>query len=149
VPLFDQKGHAIGGRNYDADGRLQAEDWTLPNGDDESTIYDGDGHAVSDVKTRVADSQTRFDRWSYDAEGHLVWHLAVNGDGELLSNWYKVGYEPKLSSSDSLGICRPRLGRFGDSQSAIALGSATTRESIAASKLTLEFGVGRRREILT
>jgi hypothetical protein len=42
-------------------------------------------------------------------EGQLVWHLALNRDGEVLSYWYKVGYKAKLSSSGSLGICRRGL----------------------------------------
>jgi hypothetical protein len=28
---------------------------------------------------------------------------------ELLSYWYDIGYKPKQSASDSLGVCRPRL----------------------------------------
>ena len=61
------------------------------------------------MQTRESDDKTRFDRWSYDSEGQLVWHLALNSDGEVLSYWYKAGYKPKLSSSDSLGVCRRGL----------------------------------------
>src|SRR3984957_1027504 len=106
VTRFDEKGNAIGSRNYDHSGRLTSEDSTLPDGDDEWKIYDENGHTVQNYQTRESNDKTRFDRWSHDSEGQLVWHLALNGDGELLSYWYKVGYKPMVSSSDSLGICR-------------------------------------------
>ena len=109
VTSFDEKGHAIGSRNYDGDRRLTSENSTQPNGDEEWKIYDHDGHVVLDVKTHVSDDRTRFDRWSYDAEGNLIWHLALTGEGELLSDWYKIGYKSTISSSDSLGIVRPHL----------------------------------------
>src|SRR3984957_5111802 len=106
VTRFDEKGNAIGSRNYDHSGRLTSEDSTLPDGDDEWKIYDENGHTVQNYQTRESNDKTRFDRWSHDSEGQLVWHLALNGDGELLSYWYKVGYNPMVSSSDSRGICR-------------------------------------------
>lgn len=112
VTRFDEKGRAVASRSYDGNGRLTSEDSTLLSDDGETTtwkIYDESGHVASNVRTRVPDDKTRFDRWSYDSEGHLVWHLALNNDGEVLSYWYDVGYKPKLSSSDSLGVCRPRL----------------------------------------
>lgn len=109
VTHFDEKGQPKDSQNYDEGGRLISEDSVQPNGDEESKIYDHDGHIVSDQKTHVSDDRTRFDRWSYDAEGNLVWHLALTGEGELLSDWYKVGYKSKVSSSDSLGIVRPHL----------------------------------------
>jgi hypothetical protein len=105
VTRFDEKGNAVGTRVYDKNGRLTSEDSTLPNGNDESKIYDEKGRIVMNEQTRESDDQTRFDRWSYDSEGHLVWHIALNSDGEVLSDWYKVGYKPKTSSSDSLGLC--------------------------------------------
>ena len=67
------------------------------------------GRIGLDEQTRESDDKTRFDRWSYDSEGQLVWNLALDGNGEVLSYWYKVGYKPSVSSSGSLGICRPRL----------------------------------------
>ena len=109
VTLLDEKGRTVGSRNYDSTGRLTSEGSTLSNGDDETKIYDSSGHEVFDEQTRTSDDKTRFDRWSYDSDGHLVWHLALNSDGEVLSNWYQIGYKPKLSSSGDLGICLPRL----------------------------------------
>lgn len=109
VTRVDEKGQATGSRNYDERGRLTSEESAQPNGDEEWKLYDRDAHLVSDVKTRISDDRKRFDRWSYDAEGNLVWHLAINDEGELLSDWYEVGYKSKVSSSDSLGIVRPHL----------------------------------------
>ena len=109
VTRFDEKGNAVGSSNYDNNGRLTSEDSTLLNGDDEWKIYDEHGRIVLKQQTRQADDKTRFDRWSYDPEGQLVWHLALNSDGEVLSYWYKVGYKPNVSSSDSLGVCRRGL----------------------------------------
>ncbi len=109
VTHFDEKGNAVGSHNYDKNGKLTSENSTLLNGDSEWKIYDENGRIVLDQQTRASDDKTRFDRWSYDSEGQLVWHLALNTDGQALSYWYKVGYKPNLSSSDSLGICRPRL----------------------------------------
>ena len=109
VTRFDEKGNAVSSRNYDNSGRLTSENSTPPNGDDEWKIYDENGHIVQNCQTRESNDKTRFDRWSYDSEGLLVWHLALNSDGELLSYWYKVGYKPMVSSSGSLGICRRTL----------------------------------------
>lgn len=98
--------------HYDAKGRLTSEDSTLVDGQGETTtwkIYDDKGEIVLDERTLTAKDKERFDRWSYDSAGRLVWHLALNGEGELLSSWYKAGYKSKQSSSDSLGMCRPRL----------------------------------------
>jgi len=106
VTRFDEKGNTVGSGNYDKNGRLTSEDSTLLNGDDEWRIYDEKGRIVLKQQTHESDDKNRFDRWSYDSEGQLVWHLALNGDGEVLSYWYKVGYKPKVSSSDSLGVCR-------------------------------------------
>lgn len=108
----DEKGRAVASRSYDGNGRLRSEYSTVVSGAGETTtskVYDESGHVALNEQTRVPDDNTRFDRWSYDSDGYLVWHLALNGDGEVLSHWYKVGYMPKLSSSDSLGVCRPRL----------------------------------------
>ena len=109
VTQFDEKGTAIGSRNYDKNGNVTSVNSTLVNGNDEWKIYDANGRTLSDEQTRKSDDKTRFDRWSYDPEGQLVWHLALNDEGQVLSYWYKIGYKPNLSSSDSLGICRPRL----------------------------------------
>ncbi len=109
VTRLDEKGNTVSSRNYDNGGRLTSEYSTLPNGDDEWKIYDENGHIVQNCQTRESNDKTRFDRWSYDSEGQLVWHLALNSDGELLSYWYKVGYRSMVSSSDSLGICRTAL----------------------------------------
>jgi hypothetical protein len=109
VTHFDEKGNAVSSRNYDNSGRLTSEDSTLPNGDDEWKIYDEKGKIVQNCQTRESNDKTRFDRWSYDSEGQLVWHLALNGDGELLTYWYKIGHKPILSSSGSLGTCRRGL----------------------------------------
>lgn len=106
---FDEKGAAIASKVYRSDGKLSSEDLKLPNGDDEWKIYDDNGLVTLDWQTRESPDKTRFDRWSYDAEGRLVWHLALNRDGELLSDWYHTGYKPNQSASDSLGVCRPRL----------------------------------------
>ena len=106
VTRFDETGSAVASRNYDGNGRVTSEHSTLVNGDDDWKIYDENGHLLLDQQTRASDDKTRFDRWSYDSEGQLVWHLALNSDGEVLSYWYKAGYKPKLSSSDSLGVCR-------------------------------------------
>jgi hypothetical protein len=109
VTLFNEKGTAVGSRSYDKSGKLRSEESTLLNGDSEWKIYDENGRIGLDLQTRESDDKTRFDRWSYDSEGQLVWHLALDGNGEVLSYWYKVGYKPNVSSSGSLGICRPRL----------------------------------------
>jgi len=109
VTRFDEKGSAVGSASYDKNGRLTSENSTLPNGNDEWKIYDENGRIVLNQQTRESGDKTRFDRWSYDSEGLLVWHVALNSDGEVLSYWYKVGYKPKVSSSDSLGICRRGL----------------------------------------
>jgi hypothetical protein len=109
VTQFDEKGRAVAVRAYRSDGKLNSVELKLPNGDDESKIYDDSGTVVFDERTHTTDDQNRFDRWFYDSEGHLVWNLALSRDGELLSYWYKIGFKSKLSSSDSLGVCRPRL----------------------------------------
>jgi hypothetical protein len=112
VTRFDEKGRPAAFHEYDSNGRLGSENSWLFDGDDETTtwkIYDEPGHIALHEQTRVSDDKTRFDRWSYNSEGRVVWHLALNIDGELLSYWYDVGYKPKQSSSDSLGICSPRL----------------------------------------
>lgn len=109
VTVVDENGNVIGSRDYDNVGRLTLENSTLPNGNDEMKIYDQNGQSSLYLQTHVSDDKTRFDRWSYGPNGNLVWHLAINDNGELLSDWYDVGYKPKISSSDSLGICRPRL----------------------------------------
>jgi hypothetical protein len=109
VTQFDEKGKSVGFQAYNSDGKLSSEELRLPNGNDEWKIYDESGIAVSDVQTRTSDDQNRIDRWFYDSKGHLMWTLAINNDGDLLSYWYNIGFKPKLSSSDSLGTCRPRL----------------------------------------
>ena len=112
VTRFDEKGRAIAFHNYDGKGRLTSEDSRFFGNDGETStwkIYDESGHIVLNEQTHVAVDETRFDRWSYDSAGKLVWYLALNSDGEVLSDWYDVGYKPKQSSSGSLGICRPRL----------------------------------------
>lgn len=109
VTQFDEKGKAVVFRAYRNDGKLSSENLKLPNGDDEWKIFDDSGSAVSDLRTRVSDDQNRIDRWSYDSDGHLVWNLAMSSDGDLLAQWYDIGFKPKVSSSDSLGICRPRF----------------------------------------
>jgi hypothetical protein len=112
VIRFDEKGREVGSRHYNCDAHLTSEDSTLFNSDDETTIwkiYDESGQVALHEETRIAADNTRFDRWSYAPDGHLAWHLALNANGELLSSWYEVGYKPKQSSSNSLGICRRRL----------------------------------------
>jgi hypothetical protein len=109
VTQLDEKGASIAFKVYHSDGELSSETLILPNGDEEWKIYDDNGHVISDMQTRESQDKTRFDRWSYDQEGRLVWHLALNGDGELLSYWYDIGSKPNQSASDSLGVCRPRL----------------------------------------
>jgi len=109
VTQFDDKGEVVAFRVYRSNGRLSSEELKSPNGDDEWRIYDDSGIVVSDERTRDSDDQNRIDRWFYDSQGHLVWNLAISSDGDLLSYWYDIGFKPKVSSSDSLGICRPRL----------------------------------------
>ena len=109
VTRFDDKGNIVNFRNYDGKGRLRSEDATLSSGDNEWKLFDGKGRITLRQQTRIAQDKSRFDRWSYDSDGRLVWHIALNRDGALLSSWYDVGYKPKQSSSDSLGICGPRL----------------------------------------
>jgi hypothetical protein len=109
VTQFDEKGKSVRFRVYRSNGKLSSEELRLPNGDDEWKIFDDSGIVVSDVRTRDSDDQNRIDRWFYDSEGHLMWNLAISSDGDLLSYWYNIGFKPKLPSSDSLGICRPRL----------------------------------------
>jgi hypothetical protein len=109
VTRFNEKGNVVGSRSYDRKGRLTSENSTFLNGDDESKVYDEKGRTVLKEQTGESDDKSRFDRWSYDSDGQLVWHLALNSDGEILTYWYKVGYKPSVSSSDSLGICRKGL----------------------------------------
>jgi hypothetical protein len=109
VTRFNKNGIAIASHTYRRDGTLSSEDVTLPNGDEEVKIYDENGIVSFDERTRVSEAGHRFDRWSYDSEGNLVWNLAIDSDGALLSYWYKSGFKPKMPSSDSLGMCRPRL----------------------------------------
>jgi hypothetical protein len=109
VTQFDEKGKSVRFRVYSSNGKLSSEELRLPNGDDEWKIYDDSGVVVSDERTRDSDDQNRIDRWFYDSEGRLMWNLAISSDGDLLSYSYNIGFKPKLSSSDSLGICRPRL----------------------------------------
>jgi hypothetical protein len=109
VTQFDEKGKSVRFRVYSSNGKLSSEELRLPNGDDEWKIYDDSGVVVSDERTRDSDDQNRIDRWFYDSEGRLIWNLAISSDGDLLSYSYNIGFKPKLSSSDSLGICRPRL----------------------------------------
>jgi hypothetical protein len=112
VTSFDEKGRAIASHIYDGSGRLTSEDSTQFSDDGETStwkIYNEKGDVVLNTRTHVPKDKTRFDRWSYDSVGGVVWNLALNGDGELLSYSYNVGYKPRLSSSGSLGICRPEL----------------------------------------
>ena len=109
VTQFDDKGAVIALKVYGRGGKLSSEELTPREGDTESKIYDEKGQVVLNERTRISQDETRFDRWSYDSEGRLVWHLALNGDGEVLSYFYDIGFKPKQSSSGSLGICRPRL----------------------------------------
>jgi hypothetical protein len=109
VNQFDERGNLAAFRAYRNDGKLSSEGLKLPDGDEEWKIYDDSGVVVSDARTRMSHDKNRIDRWSYDSDGHLVWSLAISSDGNLLSNWYDNGFKPKVSSSDSLGICGPRL----------------------------------------
>lgn len=109
VTQFDDKGEVVAFRVYRSNGKLSSEELKFPNGDDEWKIYDDSGGVVSDERTRDSDDQNRIDRWFYDSQGNLVWNLAISSNGDLLSYWYNIGFKPKVSSSDSLGICRPRL----------------------------------------
>jgi len=109
VTQFDQKGRPVASRVYSSNGKLSSEDLRLPNGDDESKIYDAGGVVISDERTRASNDLNRIDRSFYDSEGHLVWNLAISSDGDLLSYWYNIGFKPKVSSSGSLGTCRPQL----------------------------------------
>lgn len=109
VTQFDDKGDVVAFRVYRSNGELSSEELKLPDGADEWKIYDDSGVIVSDLRTRDSDDQNRIDRWFYDSQGDLVWSLAISSDGDLLSYWYKIGFKPKISSSDSLGICRPGL----------------------------------------
>jgi hypothetical protein len=109
VTRFDETGRSVDVKSYGSNGKLSSEELRLPNGDDEWKIYDDNGVVVSDQRTRNSEDENRIDRWFYDSEGHLMWNLAISGDGDLLSDWYNIGFKPKLSSSDSLGTCRPRL----------------------------------------
>jgi hypothetical protein len=106
---LDDKGEVVSFRTYLGNGRLSSEELKYPNGDDEWKIYDESGVVVSDARTRDSNDQNRIERWFYDSQGRLVWNLAITRDGDLLSYWYDVGFRPKASSSDSLGVCRPRL----------------------------------------
>lgn len=112
VTLLDEQRRAVAFHNYDGSGRLTSEEATQFSSDSETRnfrVYDEGGQAALNERTQESEDKTRFDRWSYDSKGDLVWHLALDGNGDLLSYWYKVGYKPKQSSSGSLGICRPRL----------------------------------------
>lgn len=109
VTSFDEKGTAIAFSDCRSDGSLSSEDLTLPNGDEEYKLYDDNGRVIDHFLTRVSDDRKRIDRWSYDSEGQLVWSLALNSDGDLLSYWYDIGFKPKVNSSDSLGVHRAGL----------------------------------------
>jgi hypothetical protein len=109
VTRLNETGIVVAFRVYRDDDRLSSEELKLPNGDDEWKIFDDSGEVVSDERTRISEDKNRIDRWSYDSEGHLVWSLAISSDGDLLSYWYNIGFKPKASSSDSLGVCQPQL----------------------------------------
>jgi hypothetical protein len=109
VTQVDEKGKFVASSVYLNNGNLSSQETKLPDGADEWKIYDGSGVVVSDTRTRESVDKNRLDRWSYDSDGNLVWNLAISSDGDLLSYWYDIGFKPKVSSSGSLGICRPRL----------------------------------------
>jgi hypothetical protein len=106
---FDEKGRVVGFRSYDGKGNLNTEQSTVFNNEGDVhtwKLYDQEGRIVQQTRTESRNDQSRIDRWQYDGEGRPGWHVAVNGSGELLTHWYAPGYQPELSSSDSLGICR-------------------------------------------
>lgn len=109
VTQFDEKGKAMHNWSYGEDDRLLSEDWTSPDGDQWWKVYDTNGTAMIHLRTRQSQKPERIERWSYDSDGELVWNMAVNGDGDLLSYWYRIGFKPKPPAIYSLGISRPGL----------------------------------------
>ena len=112
IVLYDTESREVGHRNYDNEGKLTSEDSTQfeAGGEtDAARIYDQRGAIVSHTKTRISADDGRFERWEYAADGHVVWYLQLDENGELISSWYEVGYKPTVTSSGSLGICRPKL----------------------------------------
>ena len=110
ITHLDEKGRVVAFRSCDAQGRLQSEQSSVFDEESETDrwiIYNQEERIASDMKTRMGSD--RFERWEYDPQGQLAWHLALDEDGDLLSQWYSPGYKPKLASSDSLGICHPKL----------------------------------------
>jgi len=78
---------AVAFHDYDGNGKLRSEESVLFDGDDEtrtSKSYDADGEVVLHQRTLVSNEKTRFDRWFCASEGRLVWHLALNDDGNVL-----------------------------------------------------------------
>jgi len=110
VIRFDKKGREVELRGFNSKGSLISEQSTAFSEQGEMRtwkLYDEDGAPAQEIRTSVPVDESRIDRWQYDAEGRLAWHVAINGEGELLTYWYAPGYVPKLSSSGSLGVCHP------------------------------------------
>lgn len=112
ITRFDDEDRVVAFRIYDGEGRLTSDEETVFEPETEMTtwkLYDQSGRIISHEQTRVPNDHARFDRWNYEPDGKLAWHVSLNEYGELLTFWYAPGFQPKVSSSDSLGICRPKL----------------------------------------
>lgn len=113
VTRSDSAGRVTEFRTYDGEGRLISEQSTQFLSDSELSTWkvynQASGRLVLHQQTRQPDDESRIERWAYDGEGNLVWHIALDTDGSVLSSWYKSGYVSEQSSSDSLGFCRPQL----------------------------------------
>jgi hypothetical protein len=111
ITRMDEHGKVIAQRNFNEKGRLTSEESTSIDSNGETNtfkMYDDAGLGLHHI-TRVTRDPERFDRSEYAPNGRLAWSLSLNEYGELLSYYYSPGYKPKFSSSDSLGICRPKL----------------------------------------
>lgn len=110
VLRLDDHGALISVRNYNSEGRLVSEQSVMRDSEGATTTeksYEGDPHTAVTLQTRISDDQKRFDRWWYNAQGHLLRHLALDGEGEVLSSWFDTGQEQKVSRFETWGICRP------------------------------------------
>jgi hypothetical protein len=115
----DESGRATSSHVYNEKNRLTSEESSSIDSEGETSTfktYDDNGISLHWV-SRVSPDNDRFDRWEFDSEGRPAWNISINEYGELLSYWYAPGYRPRASTSDTLGICRPKLCvsyMFGD-----------------------------------
>jgi len=109
IALYDSAGREVSYRFYDDKGKLVSEGSVRCGAGTEvdvSKMYEK-GSLVSHTETWATAST--IERREFAADGHVLWYLQLDDDGELISSWYKVGYKPRMGSQASLGIMRPDI----------------------------------------